>query len=171
MKLVDTAGIREGSDVVERLGIERTHQAMADADLTLLVFDLSAADTREKIGALLEKFADRKPLLVGNKCDLARRLYGRSDDLLLRSPPSPVKGFRPCSKPSLRHLAPDGLATPESGAITNIRHETLLRESVEALANAQRAVGFGAAARDAAAARFLRLSAANRCHHRRNHSG
>ena len=41
VKLVDTAGIREGSDLVERLGIERSHQAVADADLTLLVFDLS----------------------------------------------------------------------------------------------------------------------------------
>src|SRR5581483_4456499 len=41
VKLMDTAGIREGVDLVENLGIERTYQAMADADLTLLVFDLS----------------------------------------------------------------------------------------------------------------------------------
>ena len=42
VKLVDTAGIREGHGLVETLGIERSFQAIADADLTLVVIDLSA---------------------------------------------------------------------------------------------------------------------------------
>ena len=42
VKFVDTAGIREGQDTVESLGIERSYQAMADADLTLVVIDASA---------------------------------------------------------------------------------------------------------------------------------
>ena len=42
VKFVDTAGIRQGQDVVESLGIERSYRAMADADLTLVVVDLSA---------------------------------------------------------------------------------------------------------------------------------
>ena len=41
VRLVDTAGIRQSADLVERLGIERSYQAMADADLTLVVLDLS----------------------------------------------------------------------------------------------------------------------------------
>ncbi len=140
VKLVDTAGIREGNDVVERLGIERSHQAMADADLTLLVFDLSTAATPED-HALLEKLAGRKPLLVGNKSDLSHR-FTDVPDLL---PVSAItgEGISALQQAILRHLAPDGLATPESGSITSIRHENLLRESVDALANAQRAVGFG----------------------------
>src|SRR5208282_4320365 len=42
VKLVDTAGIRSGQDLVETLGIERSYQAMADADVTLVVLDLAA---------------------------------------------------------------------------------------------------------------------------------
>ena len=42
VKFVDTAGIRQGQDLVENLGIERSYQAMADADLTLVVVDISA---------------------------------------------------------------------------------------------------------------------------------
>src|SRR5205823_4921010 len=42
VRLVDTAGIRKSEDLVETLGVERSYQAMADADLTLLVVDLSA---------------------------------------------------------------------------------------------------------------------------------
>src|SRR6185436_20385405 len=41
VKLCDTAGIREGTELVESLGIERSYQAMADADLTLVVVDAS----------------------------------------------------------------------------------------------------------------------------------
>src|SRR5882757_2593704 len=54
VKLVDTAGLREGQDAIESLGIERSYQAMADADLTLLVLDLSTALTPED-RELLEK--------------------------------------------------------------------------------------------------------------------
>src|SRR5262249_5766647 len=41
VKLQDTAGIRQSGEVVESLGIERSYQAMADADLTLVVIDAS----------------------------------------------------------------------------------------------------------------------------------
>jgi len=140
VKLVDTAGIHESIDLVERLGIERSHQAVADADLTLLVFDLSA-EAAEQDFALRAKLAARKPLLVGNKSDLPRQFSG-VDDLL---PVSAVtgEGIAALQQAIFQRLAPSGLAAPESGAITSIRHETLLKESVAALENARRAVGFG----------------------------
>ena len=71
VKLVDTAGIREAQDLVETLGIERSYQAMADADLTLLVLDASTDLTRGRSCAA-RKAADRRPLLVGNKADLGQ---------------------------------------------------------------------------------------------------
>ncbi len=137
VKLVDTAGLREGKDIVESLGIERSYQAMADADLTLLVLDLSTLPTQEDC-VLIEKLADRKPLIVGNKLDLA---WGFSGDLI---PVSALtgEGIPQLRQAILRRLAPEGLAAPESGSITSIRHEALLRESLEALANARRAVEF-----------------------------
>jgi tRNA modification GTPase len=140
VKLVDTAGIREGKDQVERLGIERSYRAMADADLTLLVFDLSA-EMDEEDRVLCEKLADRRPLLVGNKSDLERRLNGVADVLPVSALTG--EGIPEVRRAILRRLAPDGLAAPESGAITNIRHEALLRESLSALENGRRAVGFG----------------------------
>jgi tRNA modification GTPase len=140
LKLVDTAGIREGSDLVERLGIQRSHQAVADADLTLLLFDLSAEATRDD-HELRDKLADRRPLYVGNKSDLPT-LFSSSDDLLPVSATT-GDGIQDLQNAILQRLAPSGLAAPESGAITSIRHAALLKESVAALANARRAVGFG----------------------------
>ena len=140
VKLVDTAGLRQGQDVLETLGIERSYQAMADADLTLLVLDLSAPLTAED-RELIEKLGDRQPLLAGNKCDLERQLTDVPDVL-------PVSALTGAGIPELRRailcrLAPNGPVAPESGSLTSIRHAALLRESQEALQNSGRAVSFG----------------------------
>jgi tRNA modification GTPase len=139
LKLVDTAGIRASDDLVESLGVERSYQAMADADLTLLVLDSSQGLT-EADHELMERLRDRRPLLAGNKCDLPRGLQGLADVL----PVSAVsgEGIPELRAAILQRLAPDGLAAPESGSITSLRHERLLRESLEALANARNAVEF-----------------------------
>ena len=61
VKLVDTAGIRQGEGLVETLGIERSFQAMADADLTLVVVDRSAPlDAKDR--ELIERASRRAAL-------------------------------------------------------------------------------------------------------------
>jgi tRNA modification GTPase len=140
VKVVDTAGLRESHDTIENLGIERSYQAMADADLTLLVLDLSAALTRED-RELIEKLSDRKPLLAGNKCDLKRRLTEVADVLPVSALTG--EGIPELRQAILRRLAPNGPVAPESGSITSIRHAALLRESQDALENTRRAVEFG----------------------------
>jgi tRNA modification GTPase len=140
VRLVDTAGVREASDLVETLGIERTYQAMADADLTLLVLDISA-DLTDEDRVLIEKLKDRHPLLVGNKVDLGRKLEGMEGVQAVSA--ATGQGIDELRQAILQRIAPEGLAAPESGSITSIRHESLLRESAEALDNARRAVEFG----------------------------
>ena len=137
---MDTAGLRTGQDAIETLGIERSYQAMADADLTLLVLDLSNALTAED-RELMERLGDRKPLLAGNKCDLERRLT----DIEHVLPVSALtgEGTPELRRAILRRLAPEGPVAPESGSLTSIRHAALLRESQEALQNTRRAVEFG----------------------------
>jgi tRNA modification GTPase len=140
VKLVDTAGIREAHDPVESLGIDRTYQAMADADLTLLVIDASSGATEED-RMLLARLEEQKPMVVANKSDLGtnwNRLQGAIAVSALTGDNIPE-----LRSAILARLAPGGIATPESGAITNIRHEMLLRESLEALGNAGRAVQYG----------------------------
>ena len=69
--LLDTAGIRSTDDAVEQLGIARSHDALASADLVVLLFDLSEGWTAED-QVLRERIpADVPYLLVGNKADLS----------------------------------------------------------------------------------------------------
>jgi tRNA modification GTPase len=70
LHLVDTAGIRESRDVIEKLGIERSRLAVETADLTLAVMDASAPLDIEDMRLLAD--LDRNRLVVvGNKIDLA----------------------------------------------------------------------------------------------------
>ncbi|WP_419805029.1 tRNA uridine-5-carboxymethylaminomethyl(34) synthesis GTPase MnmE [Terriglobus sp.] len=70
VELLDTAGLRETEDVVERLGVERSHEAIADADLLLHVLDATAADEEQEMAAAWVA-AGRTPVVrVWNKADL-----------------------------------------------------------------------------------------------------
>ncbi len=68
-RLIDTAGIRETNEVVEREGIRRSKQAMQTADLILLVLDASQGLCEES-QALLASAPKEKTLLIWNKIDL-----------------------------------------------------------------------------------------------------
>ena len=70
LTLIDTAGIRSTGDRVEQLGIARSREALASADVVLLLYDLSSGWT-EADAALRQQVPEGVPLLlVGNKCDL-----------------------------------------------------------------------------------------------------
>ena len=69
--LLDTAGIRSTNDAVEQLGIARSHDALASADLVVLLFDLVDGWTAEDQLLREQIPADVPHLLVGNKADLS----------------------------------------------------------------------------------------------------
>jgi tRNA modification GTPase len=70
---IDTAGLRQGRDELEREGIRRTRQALGQAEFILHVFDGSEPLT-EADGNYLAEFGQKKRILVRNKIDLPRRL-------------------------------------------------------------------------------------------------
>ena len=70
VQVLDTAGIRETSDQVEIIGVERSHRAAQTADLILLTIDASTGWTAAD-GAIYEQVQHRPLILVANKIDLA----------------------------------------------------------------------------------------------------
>ncbi len=73
IRLVDTAGIRNASDEIERIGIERSIAAIENADIVIALFDQSRAMDEEdrSIIGLIEQYAAQKPFIsVLNKSDL-----------------------------------------------------------------------------------------------------
>ena len=137
VKFVDTAGIRAGQDVVETLGIERSYQAMADADVTLVVVDLSSPLEPGDL-ALIERAKEQgRWILVGNKSDLPQ--VAAPQGAFIAASAVTGEGID-----QLRDaIAPMASREHDSGFITSIRHAQLLRESTEALQQARKAAEFG----------------------------
>lgn len=135
VRLIDTAGIRASDDRIEALGIERSYAALADADLVLLVLDLSQPLTAED-EALLHKVQQAGPhLVVGNKCDLPRAAEPGGEVQVVSA--STGLGLEELRAAILATLAPEEGIPPQASLITNARHAGLLRECAEALAKAR----------------------------------
>lgn len=141
VRLVDTAGIRESTDAVERLGIERSRRAMADADLTLVVLDLSEplAEADREILARTEQQGWR--VVAGNKRDLPRRMEAGVEEIAVSAQSG--DGIPELKQMLVQRIAPEGIAAPQSGLITSARHEALLREAREAAQKAREANSIG----------------------------
>ena len=73
VQVLDTAGIRETSDTVEKIGVERSRNAAEAADLVLLTIDAAAGWTRED-QAIYEQVKDRPLILIINKVDLVAQV-------------------------------------------------------------------------------------------------
>ena len=141
VKLMDTAGIRDSAERIEALGIERSYQAMADADLTLVVIDRSQAAGSED-RALLERARERgRWLLVGNKSDLPAGDEAIEGAIAVSARTG--AGIPELREAILEAVAPRGAFEQETGFITSLRHEQLLRESAQYLEKAHAAAESG----------------------------
>ncbi|KAA6447178.1 tRNA uridine-5-carboxymethylaminomethyl(34) synthesis GTPase MnmE [Bacillus swezeyi] len=141
LRLVDTAGIRETEDIVERIGVERSRQVLKEADLILLVLNYSESLSEEDI-KLFEASKGMDLIVIVNKTDLEQKLdLDRVQELA---------GERPVVTTSL--LKEEGIdeleeaiqslffaGAIESGDLTyvsNTRHISLLHEAKRAITDA-----------------------------------
>jgi tRNA modification GTPase len=114
---------------VERLGIERSYQAMADADLTLVVIDLAQPVTADDESLMAR--AGGRALIVGNKSDLVRgeAPFSKCRPALIPVSALTGEGIVGLRDAILEAVAPKGVWERETGFITSLRHEQLLRDA------------------------------------------
>ena len=141
VKLVDTAGIRRALDEAESIGIRKSMEALADADLVLVVLDSS-----EPAGAedhrLLELVAQRTAILVENKSDKTSSQFQVPSSQLQRVRVSALtgEGIPELRAEILRQAGGESAGSRETGFLTNTRHQGLVRDSLAGLDAAANAV-------------------------------
>jgi tRNA modification GTPase len=142
VKLVDTAGIRRALDEAESIGIRKSMEALADADLVLVVLDASQALAAED-HELLEQVNGRSAIAVENKCDLTSSQFSELSSQLPRVRTSAVsgEGIDELRSEILRHVGGEAGAQSEAGFLTSLRHLNLVRSAIAALSDAKIAVG------------------------------
>jgi tRNA modification GTPase len=140
IQLVDTAGIRHALDEAESIGIKKSMEALADADLVLVVRDASQADTSED-EQLAGQVQGRAAIVVENKCDLAAgAIPGLSENgnAPVRTSALTGQGITDLRSAILRKATE--ASNSEPGFLTNARHQGLVRDSLGALEKAAGAV-------------------------------
>ena len=159
LNMIDTAGIHETQDVVEKIGVERAKKYAMDADLILYVVDASGNidEDDQNIIPLLER---KKAIILLNKSDLenkiteeslkenlAKRLKHREDIRILRTstidPSSENSGMEELEE-TIRNMFFEGeLKQNNELVVTNLRHKEALQDALHSLKLVERSIEDG----------------------------
>jgi len=141
LRLVDTAGIRETEDIVERIGVERSRQVLKEADLILLVLNYSEELSEEDI-KLFEAVSGMDIIVIVNKTDLEPKLDVEKVKELAKDRPVVTTSLLQEKGIDELEMAIQSLfftGSIESGDLTyvsNTRHIALLQEAKQSIEDA-----------------------------------
>jgi tRNA modification GTPase len=125
LNLMDTAGIRDTEDVVEKIGVDRSKKALDDAVLVLLVLDQSKALTKED-KELLELTKHKKRIIIANKSDLPKAL---SLEEVISISALTKDGFKDLEKAILKLLSLEDIEERDFNYLSNARHIQKVKEA------------------------------------------
>ncbi len=138
LKLIDTAGIRETEDEVERIGVSRSRKAIDEAELVLLIFDQNQKLIEEDF-ELLDLTADKERLIILNKIDLEQKLdlnklkEKLGDEAIISISVTEEKGIQEIENQIVDLFFTGQTGEKDATYISNIRHISLLEGAHQAL--------------------------------------
>ncbi len=148
LRLVDTAGIRDTEDIVEKIGVERSRQVLKEADLILLVLNYNEALTDEDL-QLFELVKDLEVIVLVNKTDLPQKIdLEKLKQLANGQPLITTALIEETGLDDLETAIADTffegeLDTGDLTYVSNVRHIQLLKQALHALDEAMDALRDG----------------------------
>ncbi|MBR2129902.1 tRNA uridine-5-carboxymethylaminomethyl(34) synthesis GTPase MnmE [Aerococcus sp.] len=148
LKLVDTAGIRDTEDVVERIGVERSKKALKEAELVLLLLNQSEALTagdRE----LLALTQDHKRIIIMNKIDLPNQLLKESllewveEDEIIATSMMTQEGIDALEEKIADYFFSGQSGEKDATYVSNARHIDLLQKASQSLDEVKNGIDMG----------------------------
>ncbi|GEO67753.1 tRNA uridine-5-carboxymethylaminomethyl(34) synthesis GTPase MnmE [Levilactobacillus spicheri] len=149
LKLIDTAGIRDTTDKVEKIGVERSRKAINTADLVMLVLNASEPLTAED-QALLQATAKTQRILILNKTDLPQKLdldkvkQAAGDSPLIETSILQQTGMDKLEETIAHLFFDEGIESSQNNVmVTNARHIGLLHQASDALDDVMQGIANG----------------------------
>ncbi len=143
LKIIDTAGIRDTDDVVEKIGVDRAKESLEKADLIIAVFDVSREFTDEDM-EIINLLKNKKSIVLLNKIDLATNIKEKflkelqGIDHIIETSIIKDIGIKRLEE-DIRDLFYEGDLNIDSDiVITNIRHKTQLEKAQKNIKSAIR---------------------------------
>lgn len=138
LRLIDTAGIRETEDIIERIGVERSRKALVDADLILLVFNQNEPLTDED-KALIEATNQNHRIIILNKMDLPNKLdleeleFLVGEDAIVKTSVLTQSGVDVLESKIADLFFSGNTGEKDATYVSNVRHIALLNDAETAL--------------------------------------
>jgi len=136
LKIIDTAGIRNTKDEVEKIGIERAKDIGAKADLVIAIFDSNKELTKED-EEILEFIKDKKSIIVLNKIDLNNGNVKESKSIketnkkIIKISAIKKKGIQEIYEEIIQMFNMKEINLNDGVLVTNVRHKKLIGEALE----------------------------------------
>lgn len=142
LRLMDTAGIRKTSDIVENIGVEKSKKALEEAELVLLLIDGSVGVTDED-QKIYNEIKNKSHILIINKTDLECKEINISDENIVRISTKTGDGLEQLENKIEELFNTKNLDTENEIIITNIRHKDLISKTINGLNSAIKAIETG----------------------------
>ena len=144
LKLIDTAGIRETDDIVEKIGVERSRQALAEADLILLVLNASEKLTEQDRALLALSDMTRRIVLL-NKTDLKEEIEAEElpEDVIRISVLENQNIDQIEERINQLFFDNAGIVEQDATYLSNSRHISLIEQAVQSLQAVNEGLEFG----------------------------
>ena len=146
LKLIDTAGIREAKDEVEKIGIAKSREIADTADLVIAIFDCTKELTKEDI-EILEIAKSRKSIIILNKIDLKPRIIGIDDENFKNFDGNIIEisalnkiGLEKIEEKIVDLFNLNQINLDNEVMITNIRHKNLISKAIENVKKAKNTI-------------------------------
>ncbi len=138
LKLIDTAGIRETSDEVEKIGVAKSREIAETADLVIAIFD-SSKDLTEEDMEILELAKSKKSVIILNKIDLKSKIneetpeLKRASDCIIKISALNKIGIEKLYDEITNLFNLNQINVDNEIVITNIRHKNLITKAIESV--------------------------------------
>ncbi len=148
LKLIDTAGIREAKDEVEKIGITKSKEIAKDADLIIAIFD-SSKDLTDEDKEILDIIKNKTAIVVLNKMDLLNKIDENMAEIknvskyIVKMSTLEQKGIDDLYKSIGNLFSMEEISLDNTIVITNVRHKNLISKALNSCREAKKSMELG----------------------------
>ena len=140
LHIIDTAGIRNTEDTIEKIGVDKARQYAADSDLIIYLIDSTSTLTEDDF-EIIDLIKDKKVIVLLNKTDLANKIISKEDIIskfnvdvpIISTSMKELSGINDLKKAISDYFLNGSIVPKQELYITNMRHQQALTKTHESL--------------------------------------